>query len=219
MMLYTKLLIAAVLSTLAIAQTHACTINQWSAADSVGVTSANVGSPNGAAAIKRYSGICGLVIPGSATAKYVQDNTPVNTSSYGSRFYLFTGADTGAAGYFFLARDGASSNLIRLAITGGVIKTTVANAGPVADIQVVVNQWYAIQLDWQQLAGTFSITVTGAGDPIALTRTSALTFTTAVLKDVRLGLSAASTGTAYFDAYDSILLPGNRQFIDSFEAL
>jgi hypothetical protein len=198
------LLGAAILSAMAFTQANACSITAWSATDSVGVVAADAGSP--AAGFKRYSALCALQVTGAATAKYVQDNTPTNATTYKSRFYMFTGAtlvDTGAAGFFFLARDGAGAPLIRLALTGGNITATVANGAAVTPIPVVASKYYSVELEWQQAAGTFSLKVQGAGAAAPTTQTSALTASTAVLKDVRLGLSAASTGTAFFDEYDS----------------
>jgi hypothetical protein len=198
------LLGAAILSAMAFTQANACSITAWSATDSVGVVAADAGEPLPTAnGFKRYSQRCGVRVVGAATAKYVQDNTPTNATTYKSRFYVFTGAvDTGAAGFIFLARDGVGGNLIKLALTGSAIKTTVANGAAVADIPVVANKWYAVELEWQQAAGTFSIKARGAG-AAGVTQTAALTASTAVLKDVRLGLSAAATGTAFFDEYDS----------------
>jgi hypothetical protein len=106
-MMRTKFLLsAAIIGALAFTQANACAISAWSATDSVGVVAADAGSPNGAIPIRRYSALCGLVVNGAATAKYVQDNTPTAATGYKSRFYVYTGADTGAAGFFFLARDG-----------------------------------------------------------------------------------------------------------------
>jgi hypothetical protein len=206
-MMRTKFLLSvAILGALAFNQASACSKSAWSPTDSVGVVDADIGEPlptsNG---FKRYSGRCAMRVVGAATPKYVQDNTPTNAVSYKSRFYFYSGnganIDTGVAGNFFLARDSAGANLIRLALTGGVIKTTVANAGAVADIPVTADTWYSVELDWAQAAGTFSVRVKGAGP--AVTQTAAITAGTSVLKDVRLGLSAASTGTTFFDEYDS----------------
>jgi hypothetical protein len=206
-MMRTKFLLSvAILGALAFNQASACSRSAWSPTDSVGIVDADVGEPlptsNG---FKRYSGRCAMRVVGAATPKYVQDNTPTSAASYKSRFYFYSGnganIDTGASGFFFLARDGVGANLIRLALTGGAIKTTVANAGAVADIPVTADTWYSVELDWAQTAGTFSVSVKGPGP--AVTQTSAITAGTSVLKDVRLGLSAASTGTSFFDEYDS----------------
>jgi hypothetical protein len=196
---------AAIFGALAFTQANACSIAAWSPTDSVGIVAADAGEPLPTAnGFKRYSQRCAVRVIGAATAKYVQDNTPTNATSYRARFYVHTGAvDTGAAGFFYLARDGAGANLIRLALTGGAIKTTVANTAAVADIPVVADKWYSVELEWAQAASTFSIKVQGNGSATATTQTAATSVSTAVLKDVRLGLSAASTGTAFFDEYDS----------------
>lgn len=200
------LLGAAIIGAMAFTGANACSISAWSATDSVGVVAADAGSPT--AGFKRYSALCGLRVVGAATAKYVQDNTPTNATSYKSRFYFYSGStliDTGAGGFFFLARDGAGANLIRLALTGGNIQTTVTgSAASIPAIPVVAGKYYSVELEWAQgAAAPFSIKVQGGAAAAATTRTSTTNNAAGVLKDVRLGLSAASTGTAFFDEYDS----------------
>ena len=198
------LLGAAIFSAMAFTGANACSISAWSATDSVGVVAADAGEQVPAAnGFKRFSARCGLRITGAAAAKYVQDNTPLNATTYKARLYVYSGnIDTTASGFIYLARDAAGANLIRLALSGGAIKTTVANAAAVADIPVVANTWYSVELDWSQSAASpFSITVKGPG--AAVTQTAATTASISVLKDVRIGLSANSTGTGFFDEYDS----------------
>lgn len=200
------LLGAAIFSAVAFTGANACSISAWSATDSVGVVAADAGEPT--AGFKRYSGRCSLQVAGGATAKYVQDNTPTNATSYKARFYVFTGTtlvDTGAGGFFYLARDGAGSNLIRLALTGGNIQTTVTgSAAAIPAIPVAANAFYSVELEWAQgAAAPFSIKVQGAGAATPTTQTTTTNNAAGVLKDVRLGLSAGSTGTAFFDEYDS----------------
>ncbi len=199
------LLGAAIFSAVAFTGANACSISAWSATDSVGVVAANSGE---APAFSRYSGRCSLKATGAATAKYVQDNTPTNATSYKSRFYVYTGstlADTTAGGFLFLARDGAGANLIRIALTGGNLKTTVTGSGAaIADIPVVAGKYYSVELEWAQgAAAPFSIKVQGANSSTPVIRTTTTNNATGVLKDVRLGLSAGSTGTVFFDEYDS----------------
>ncbi len=202
------LLGAAIFSAMAFTGANACSISAWSATDSVGVVAADAGEPT--AGFKRYSARCGLQVVGAATAKYVQDNTPTNATSYKARFYFFTGTtlvDTGAAGFFYVARDGAGANLIRLSLTGGNIQATVTgSAATLAAIPVVANRYYSVEIEWAQgAAAPFSLTIKGAGGNAAsaVTRTTTTNNAAGVLKDVRLGLSAAATGTAFFDEYDS----------------
>ncbi len=199
------LLGAAIFSAVAFTGANACSISAWSATDSVGVVAADSGE---APAFSRYSGRCSLKATGAATAKYVQDNTPTNATSYKARFYIFTGttlADTSAGGFVYLARDGAGANLIRIALTGGNLQTTVTGAaGAIAAIPVVASKYYSVELEWAQgAAAPFSIKVQGAGEDTATTRTTTTNNAAGVLKDVRLGLSANSTGTVFFDEYDS----------------
>ena len=199
------LLGAAIFSAMAFTGANACSISAWSPTDSVGVVAADSGE---APAFSRYSARCSLRVVGAATAKYVQDNTPTNATSYKARFYLNTGSplvDTGAAGFFYLARDGAGAPLIRLALTGGNIQTTVTgSAAAIPPIPVVASRYYSVEIEWAQgAAAPFSIKVQGAGAAGPTTQTTTTNNTTGVLKDVRLGLSAASTGTAFFDEYDS----------------
>ncbi len=199
------LLGAAIFSAMAFTGANACSISAWSAVDSVGVVAADAGAPP---AFSRYSALCGLRVVGAATAKYVQDNTPTNATSYKARFYIFTGStlvDTGAAGFFYLARDGAGANLIRLALTGGNIQTTVTgSAAAIPAIPVAAGKYYSVELEWAQgAAAPFSIKVQGASAATPTTQTTTTNNAAGVLKDVRLGLSAASTGTAFFDEYDS----------------
>ena len=199
------LLGAAIFSAMAFTGANACSISAWSATDSVGVVAADSGE---APAFSRYSGRCSLRVAGGATAKYVQDNTPTNATSYKSRFYLFTGAtlaDTTAGGFVFLARDSAGANLIRLALTGGNLQATVTgSAAAIPAIPVVAGKYYSVEIEWAQgAAAPFSIKVQGAGAAAPTVQTTTTNNATGVLKDVRLGLSAASTGTAFFDEYDS----------------
>lgn len=202
------LLGAAIFSAMAFTGANACSISAWSVNDSVGVVAADAGEPT--AGFKRYSARCGLQVVGAATAKYVQDNTPTNATSYKARFYFFTGTtlvDTGAAGFFYQARDGAGAPLIRLALTGGNIQTTVTGStAAIAAIPVVANRYYSVEIEWAQgAAAPFVLTVKGAGGNAAsaVTRNATTNNAAGVLKDVRLGLSATSTGTAFFDEYDS----------------
>ena len=197
------LLGAAIFSAVAFTGANACSISAWSAVDSLGVVAADSGE---APAFPRYSGRCSLRVVGAATAKYVQDNTPTNALTYKSRLYVIpTGVDTGAGGFLFLARDGAGANLIRIALTGGNLQTTVTgSAAAIPPIPVTSGRYYSIELEWAQgAAAPFSIKVQGAGSPTAVTQTTTTNNATGVLKDVRLGLSAGSTGTAFFDEYDS----------------
>ena len=202
------LLGAAIISAMAFTGANACSISAWSPTDSVGVVAADAGEPT--AGFKRYSARCGLQVVGAATAKYVQDNTPTNATAYKARVYAFTGttlADTGAAGFIYLARDGAGAPLIRLALTGGNIQATVTgSAAAIAPIPVVANRYYSIEIEWAQgAAAPFVLTVKGAGGNAAsaVTRNTTTNNAAGVLKDVRLGLSAGSTGTVFFDEYDS----------------
>jgi hypothetical protein len=202
-MMRTKFLLgAAILGALAFTQANACNITAWSPTDSVGVTAANTGSPP-AAGFARASGQCSAKMDGSATAKYVQDNTPTNAAMYKARFYIVSAsADTGASGFIYLARSATATDLIRIALTGNVLKTTVAGGGAVADIPIVSGRLYSIELEWASgTAQPFQIKVQG-NNTAAVTQTTTVT-TTAVLKDVRLGLSAAATGSINFDEYDS----------------
>ena len=201
------LLGAAILGAMAFTSANACSISAWSA-DTVGVVATDAVEPSIALGQNRYSARCGLRVIGAASAKYVQDNTPTNATTYKARFYFYTGAtlvDTGAAGFFYLARDGAGAPLIRLALTGGNIQTTLAgSAAAIPNIPVVASKYYSVELEWAQgAAAPFSIKVQGAGAATPTTQTTTANTTGLVLKDVRLGLSAASTGTAYFDEYDS----------------
>ena len=199
------LLGAAIFSAMAFTGANACSISAWSAVDSVGVVAADSGE---APAFPRYSARCSLRVVGAATAKYVQDNTPTNATSYKARFYVYTGTtlvDTAAGGFFYLARDANGANLIRLALTGGNIQTTVTgSAAAIPAIPVAAGKYYSVELEWAQgAAAPFSIKVQGAGAPTATTQTTTTNNAAGVLKDVRLGLSAGSTGTAFFDEYDS----------------
>ncbi len=199
------LLGAAIFSAVAFTGANACSISAWSATDSVGVVAADSGE---APAFSRYSGRCSLQTVGAATAKYVQDNTPTNATSYKARFYIRVGnpiADTGAGGFVYLARDGAGANLIRIALTGGNLQTTVTgSAASIPAIPVVAGAFYSVEIEWAQgAAAPFSIKVQGAGAATPTTQTTTTNNPTGVLKDVRLGLSAGSTGTVFFDEYDS----------------
>ena len=197
------LLGAAIISAMAFTGANACSISAWSATDSVGVVAADSGE---APAFSRYSGRCSLRIAGGATAKYVQDNTPTNATSYKSRVYVLPSTvDTGVGGFLFLARDGAGANLIRIALTGGNLQTTVTGStAAIPAIPVTAGRYYSIELEWAQgAAAPFSIKVQGAGEAAPVVQTTTTNNPTGVLKDVRLGLSAGSTGTAFFDEYDS----------------
>jgi len=197
------LLGAAIFSAVAFTGANACSISAWSAVDSLGVVAADSGE---APAFPRYSGRCSLRVVGAATAKYVQDNTPTNATSYKARAYVLpTGVDTGAGGFVYLARDGAGANLIRIALTGGNLQTTVTgSAAAIPSIPVTSGRYYSIEIEWAQgAAAPFSIKVQGAGDAAPTTQTTTTNNPTGVLKDVRLGLSAGSAGTAFFDEYDS----------------
>ena len=198
------LLGAAIFSAMAFTGANACSISAWSATDSVGVVAADSGE---APAFSRYSGRCSLRVAGGATAKYVQDNTPANATAYKSRFYINAGSplvDTGAAGFVFLARDGAGANLIRIALTGGNLQTTVTGSAAAIPNIPITPGYYSVELEWAQGAtAPFSIKVQGAGAAAPTVQTTTTNNAAGVLKDVRLGLSAASTGTAFFDEYDS----------------
>lgn len=202
------LLGAAIFSAMAFTGANACSISAWSATDSVGVVAADAAEPTAVNGWKRYSARCGLQVIGAAASKYVQDNTPTNATSYKARFYVSTGSpivDTTAGGFFYLARDGAGANLIRLALTGGNIQATVTgSAAAIPPIPVAANAFYSVELEWAQgAAAPFIIRVQGAGAAAPTTQTTTTNNTTGVLKDVRLGLSAGSVGTAFFDEYDS----------------
>ena len=198
------LLGAAIFSAMAFTGANACSISAWSATDSVGVVAADSGE---APAFSRYSGRCSLRVVGAATPKYVQDNTPTNATAFKARFYLNGGstlADTGASGFVFLARDGAGANLIRVALTGGSLQTTVTGSAAAIPAIPITAGYYSVEIEWAQgAAAPFSIKVQGAGSATAVTQTTTTNNAAGVLKDVRLGLSAASTGTVFFDEYDS----------------
>jgi len=200
------LLGAAIFSAVAFTGANACSISAWSATDSVGVVAADSGE---APAFSRYSGRCSLRVVGAAGAKYVQDNTPTNATGFKARVYVLPSAaplvDTGAGGFVFLARDGAGANLIRIALTGGNLQTTVTgSAAAIPAIPVTAGRYYSIELEWAQgAAAPFSIKVQGAGEATPVVQTTTTNNAAGVLKDVRLGLSANSTGTVFFDEYDS----------------
>lgn len=205
-MMRTKFLLsAAILGAMAFSQANACAISAWGTVQ--GVVAADAGEPTtSTGTFKRYSARCGLMVTGAAAAKFVQDNSPVNATSYRARFYLFSGnVDTGAGGYVYLARNGSDADLIRIALTGGNLQTTVTG-GTVPNIPVTANRWYSVEIEWAQgAAAPFLIRVKGNGAAAAAAVTHSVTTNNAagVLKDVRLGLSAAATGTAFFDEYDS----------------
>lgn len=198
------LLGTAIFSAMAFTGANACSISAWSATDSVGVVAADSGE---APAFSRYSGRCSLRVVGGATPKYVQDNTPTNATAFKARFYLNAGSplvDTGASGFVFLARDSAGANLIRVALTGGSLQTTVTGSAAAIPAIPITPGYYSVEMEWAQgAAAPFSIKVQGAGSVTAVTQTTTTNNAADVLKDVRLGLSAASTGTAFFDEYDS----------------
>ena len=200
-MMRTKFLLsAAILGALAFSQANACSISAWGTVQ--GVVAADAGEPTtSTGTFKRYSARCGLMVTGAAAAKFVQDNTPVNATSYRARFQLFTGTvDTGAGGYVYLARNGSDADLIRIALTGGNLQTTVTG-GTVPNIPVAANRWYTVEIEWAQ--GAAAPFLIGGNAASAVTQATTTNNAAGVLKDVRLGLSAAATGTAFFDEYDS----------------
>ncbi len=185
----------------------ACQISLWNGVNTA--TAANTGEATAGSGFSRYSGKCSLRTTGGAAATYVEDISVNGATTYKARFYLFTGdANTTGTGFVYVARSsgGSPADMIRIALNGSNLETTVAGAAtqPTA-VPVVANRYYAVELEWANgTAQPFALRVTGSATGTSVTETRTATVTqAATLGSVRLGLSAGATGTAQFDEYDS----------------
>jgi hypothetical protein len=154
-----------------------------------------------------------------ATGLYVQDDTPAAESSYHARFYfnpngvLPNGASNSGFITIFSGLNASNSTVFqvqfrRLIAGGGTyqIRLGISRAGGTTFTSTynISNAAHAIEIAWQSAASaSASLYIDGALQQ-TLTGLNTSAFT---LESVRLGpsagLVAASTGTMYFDVFDS----------------
>jgi hypothetical protein len=174
----------------------ACTLDNWTSFNgAVAAGSPNLGIPGGVA---RYSGLCGMEVTG---AGYVEDENPGGIDRIVARFYVWAGNSSDSVIYEGYGDDNGGTPRFDVEIAGGNIVLTDASTGQFVSQPANSNAWNSVEIDWAQAAGTgvISLAVNGA----SATENTALSNVGTQLQSVRLGNINGSSGTTYFDAYES----------------
>lgn len=171
-----------------------CNFNDWSVVQ---------GSP-AAVATPRYSGRCAIRV--DAVGSYLVDQSPSNESSYQARFYVYTGARSGAVDVFQAGSSSASA--IRVQHDGDQLLFNVQGSSLTRAVPVNDNRWYLVQLSWRSGAGDglLAMQVKGSGSPTILDpgAITGLSNASDRIEEARLGMIAgAGTGPMHFDAFES----------------
>lgn len=197
----------------------ACAISAWSSAN--GIVAADAGEPSAgglplnSSRFGRYSARCGLRVANNSQARFVQDNTPQNETSYRVRFYYFTGDISGQTD-IFRARNGSGNSVLRVTHDGATLTVGIAGTATTDSLTVNDNRWYMVTLDWSQTGVTGRIRGSGAR-PCTAPATSCANneeiviaqATTEQIQDAQLGVLAASgvtfnnSSAVFFDEFDS----------------
>ena len=178
--------------------TSACSLSPWTSA--LGLTSTDTGEPSDG--FSRYSGRCSLRVNGPN--KYVQDNSPVNATTYFARFYVNTG--TLANADIFKALDAANSTVIRVSYNAGALSFFVRGAvTQPADIPADAGRWYSVELEWAQgAASDFRVKVQGNGGAAVVAPVTAINSASDTINNVQLGMiNAGASGQGFFDGFSS----------------
>ena len=182
MQLSRKILAGALIALLPLGSALACTTSAWTTATGAPIADdpdANAGTnaPE-AAAVKRYSGRCGLA-PASAAPSFVTNDSPAAEGIYRARWYVFTGINSGAPKMFeaFTADAGGGTSIFSATYNQAAGQLTFTAAGTtVAPITVAPNKWYSVEV-FHQAGQPLTVSVEGNNsavvDAAALTSTSA----------------------------------------------
>lgn len=207
MQLSRKILAGALIALLPLGSALACTTSAWTAATGAPVAddpdaSATTNAPE-AAAVKRYSGRCGLA-PASAAPSFVTNDSPTAEGIYRARWYVYTGINAGAPRAFeaFTADNGGGTSIFSATYNQPSGQLTFTAAGTtVPAITVLPNRWYSVEV-FHQAGQTLTVSVEGANGTVAdaapLTATSAAAVAGTVgsarlgnINGVALGFAAA----------------------------
>lgn len=184
----------------------ACNTTQWGQG---GVT-AVVGTPtagNPTAAVKRYSGQCGLAA--TSAANYVQDGSPAAEASFIARFYVYPGVTGGSPTVFNAASVGTSVpdyNILSVEFNGTGFNFKNRAGATAFTLAATASKWYAVEVKYTRATNTVDAKVRGnVGAEVTGTGS---TFTVDNAADgvdyVQFGwVSGAATGTVHVDAYES----------------
>jgi len=157
-------------------------------------------------AVQRYSGLCGALIPDSATGpQFVGDNTPANLDRIIARFYVLNELDAGANTVVyrgFSADNGGGSVVftVRVGANGNVTLLDNTDSGAGVISQSASTDWISVEIDWQRGSpGSISLSVNGQS-PVTASRNNS---GGPQLESIRLGNLGDAAGTLTFDAYES----------------
>lgn len=176
----------------------ACSLNPWTSA--VGLSNSDTGEPS--TGFSRYSGRCSLRVNGPN--KFVQDNSPVNATSYFVRFYVNTGTIANAE--IFKALDASNATVIRVSYNAGAFSFFVKGApAQPADIPATAGRWYSVELEWSQgAAAQFKVKVQGDGGAAVIAPVTSINSATDTINHVQFGMiNAGATGQGFFDGFAS----------------
>lgn len=173
----------------------ACTLDNWSSFSG----SVTAGSPNAAGGnIARYAGLCGMEASGSG---YVEDENPGGIDRIVARFYVWAGNTSASDVYVGYGDNDGGTPRFDVSVDGGNITLTDIATGQSVSQAGNANAWNSVEVDWAQAAGTgvISLSVNGAVE----NEITNLSNVGTQLQSVRLGNLNGSSGTTYFDAYES----------------
>lgn len=191
------LLVSAALLSMNI-RASACTLNPWTSA--VGLSNSDTGEPG--TGFTRYSGRCSLRVNGPN--RFVQDNSPVDATSYFVRFYVNTG--TLANADIFKALDASNATVIRVSYNAGALSFFVKGApAQPADIPATAGRWYSVELEWSQgAAAQFKVRVQGNDMAAVVAPVTIINSASDTINNVQLGMiNAGATGQGFFDGFAS----------------
>jgi len=144
----------------------------------------------------RYSGLCGLEVPGGQVA-YVDDNSPGGIDRIRARFYVLV--DSTANVFVYRGLNGGGSTVFDVLVNPNTNNVRLSSSGVNLTCAGCANigSWNSIEIDWDAGSGNMELLVNGAG-PAPVAFSSAET-----VSNVRLGNLNGAAGDLSFDSYES----------------
>lgn len=188
-------------------QAHAqtlCTTNNWSGV----VGEANLAAGEASATNRKYSGPCGLRVTLNGAETYVQDDNPLNETTFNTQFYFYM-SDVVEDVVFFQAEDGSGAPVIQAYYDASVPGIFVDFSVPEGATETVPatgleTGWHSLEIQWAT-TGNPSVKLQRGSTATSQTWSNPLDMSAVTIEVAKLGALGVvpTAGSIDFDDYDS----------------
>ena len=181
-----------------------CTTSNWSSV----VGEANLGAGEASSTNRKYSGPCGLRVTLNGSESYVQDDNPLNETTFNTRFYFYM-SDVVEDVVMFQAEDGNGAPVIQayydasvpgifvdFSVPGGATETVPASG--------LDTGWHSLEIQWAT-TGNPSVKLQQGSTATSQTWSNPLDMSAVTIEVAKLGALGVvpTAGSIDFDDYDS----------------